>query len=49
MRKLILLVVTAAMLGGCVTRPLGCDGKGRRPVNVPAQAGITHPSCGTAA
>lgn len=49
MRKLILLVVTAAMLAGCAARPPGCDGKDRRPVNVPAQAGITHPSCGAAA
>lgn len=49
MRKLILLVVTAVSLAGCATRQPGCDGKDRRPVNVPAQAGNTHPSCGTAA
>ncbi|WP_296948405.1 hypothetical protein [uncultured Massilia sp.] len=49
MRKLTLLVAIAVSLAGCATRPPGCDGKDRRPVNVPAQAGITHPSCGTAA
>ena len=49
MRKLILLVVTAASLAGCATRPPGCDGKDRRPINAPAQAGTTYPSCGTAA
>lgn len=49
MRKLILLAVFSVSLAGCATRPPGCDGKDRRPVNVPAQAGNTYPSCGMAA
>lgn len=49
MRKLILLVVTSAVLAGCVTRLPTCDGSHRRPINAPAQAGIAYPSCGTAA
>ena len=49
MRKLILLAVAAASLASCAARPPGCDGKDRRPINVPAQAGTTYPSCGTAA
>lgn len=49
MRKLILLVVIFAVLAGCAARLPACDGKHRRPVNVPAQAGAVYPSCGTAA
>lgn len=49
MRKLILLVVTLAVLGGCAARLPTCDGMDRRPINVPAQTGATYPSCGAAA
>lgn len=49
MRKLILLVLTSAMLGGCATRLPTCDGSHRRPINAPAQAGVVYPSCGAAA
>lgn len=49
MRKLILLVVISAVLAGCAARPSTCDGSKRRPINVPAQAGNTYPSCGMAA
>ncbi|MCS0585423.1 hypothetical protein NX784_27965 [Massilia pinisoli] len=49
MRKLILLVVTLAVLDGCASRPPTCDGTDRRPINVSAQTGATYPSCGTAA
>lgn len=49
MRKLILLVVTSAMLAGCASKLGTCDGMRRRPINAPAQAGAVYPSCGTAA
>ena len=49
MRKLILLAVISAVLGGCAARLPTCDGTDRRPINVPAQAGAIHPSCGAAA
>lgn len=49
MRKPILMIAVAAMLAGCAAKPPGCDGSDRRPVNVPEQAGIVHPSCGMAA
>jgi hypothetical protein len=47
MRKLILLVVTSAVLAGCAARLPTCDGSHRRPINAPGQAGTTYPSCGT--
>lgn len=49
MRKLILLAVTSAVLAGCAATPFACDGKHRRPINAPAQAGGVYPSCGMAA
>jgi len=49
MRKLILLVVTSAVLAGCAAKLPTCDGSHRRPINAPAEAGITYPSCGTTA
>jgi uncharacterized protein YcfL len=49
MRKLILLVVTSSMLAGCAARLPTCDGSHRRPINAPAQADATYPSCGAAA
>lgn len=49
MRKLILLLVTSAVLAGCAARLPKCDGSQPRPINAPAQAGITYPSCGTTA
>jgi hypothetical protein len=49
MRKLILLVVTSAVLAGCAAKLPTCDGTHRRPINAPAQAGAVYPSCGTAA
>ena len=49
MRKLIMLVVTSAMLASCAAKLPTCDGKHRRPVNAPAQAGAVYPSCGMAA
>jgi len=49
MRKLILLVVVAAVLAGCAATMSTCDGSHRRPINAPVQAGAVHPSCGAAA
>lgn len=49
MRKLILLLVTTAVLAGCAASLPTCDGKHRRPINAPAQAGIDYPGCGAAA
>jgi hypothetical protein len=49
MRKLILLAVTSAVLGGCASRLPTCDGMDRRPINVPVQTDATYPSCGAAA
>lgn len=49
MRKLILLLVTTVVVAGCAASLPTCDGKHRRPINAPAQAGIVHPSCGVAA
>jgi hypothetical protein len=49
MRKLILLVVTSAVLAGCAAKLPTCDGSHRRPINAPVQAGVTYPSCGQAA
>lgn len=49
MRKLILLVVTSAMLAGCAAGLPMCDGTHRRPINAPVQAAAVYPSCGAAA
>jgi hypothetical protein len=49
MRKLILLAVISAILAGCAARQPACDGKHRRPINAPAQAGTVYPSCGATA
>lgn len=49
MRKLILLAVTSAILAGCAARLPACDGKHRRSINAPAQAGTVYPSCGATA
>lgn len=46
MRKLFLLLVTTSALAGCASALPTCDGKDRRPINSPVQAGIDHPSCG---
>lgn len=46
MRKLLILLATASVLGGCASAPLpGCDGSDRRPINVPASARADYPSC----
>lgn len=48
--SLFLIVLTLAGCATTASTPLPtCDGKHRRPLNVPAQAGITYPSCGSAA
>jgi hypothetical protein len=49
MRKLFTLLTFASLFAGCASKPPTCDGKERRPINVPAQTGITYPSCGIAA
>jgi hypothetical protein len=46
MRKLLILLVAASVLGGCASAPLpGCDGNDRRPINVPASVQAGYPSC----
>lgn len=46
MRKLLILLAAASVLGGCATKPLpGCDGSDRRPINVPTNAQVGYPSC----
>jgi hypothetical protein len=49
MRKLMILVVMSSVLAGCASPLPACDGKDRRPINVPAHAQAGYPSCGTAA
>jgi uncharacterized protein YceK len=46
MRKLLILLVIASALAGCASTLPTCDGKNRRPINVPDQAHIQYPSCG---
>lgn len=46
MRKLLILLAMASVLGGCANAPLpACDGSDRRPINVPASAQADYPSC----
>jgi len=47
MRNLFTLLVMASTLAGCASTLPTCDGKDRRPINVPVQAGIGYPSCDT--
>jgi hypothetical protein len=47
MRNLFTLLVIASALVGCASTLPTCDGKDRRPINVPDQAGIDYPSCST--
>jgi uncharacterized protein YceK len=50
MRKLLILLATACVLGGCASAPLpGCDGSDRRPINVPASTQADYPSCSASA
>jgi uncharacterized protein YceK len=49
MRKLIALLAMASILAGCASTLPTCDGKDRRPINLPAQAGTHYTSCGTTA
>lgn len=46
MRNVLTLLIVAGILTGCASAPPPCDGKDRRPINVPAQARIDYPSCG---
>ena len=47
MCNLFTLLVMASALAGCASTLPTCDGKDRRPINVPVQAGIGYPSCDT--
>lgn len=49
MRRLLILLAMAGTLAGCASTLPVCDGSDRRPINIPAQADVTYPSCGTAA
>jgi hypothetical protein len=49
MRKLIALLAMASTLAGCASTLPTCDGKDRRPINVPVYAGAHNPSCGSTA
>jgi len=50
MRKLLILLASASVLGGCAGTPLpGCDGIDRRPINVPASAQAEYASCSASA
>lgn len=46
MRNLLTLLAMAGALAGCAHTPPSCDGKDRRPINVPASAQVDYPSCG---
>jgi uncharacterized protein YceK len=48
MRKLMTLLALASVLSGCASTLPTCDGKDRRPINVPARVEVPHPSCGDA-
>lgn len=49
MHKLLLALAIAVVVTGCAGTLPTCDGKHRRPINVPDRAEAFHPSCGTAA
>lgn len=54
MRHPFTILLAGVLLAGCAsTRLPTCDGRHRRPINPPAQAGLTppihYPSCGAAA
>lgn len=49
MRKLIALLAMASILAGCASTLPICDGKERRPINVPVHAGAHYLSCGSTA
>lgn len=51
MRRLLTLLAIASALAGCASTGLPtCDGRDRRPINVPPRAEmISYPSCGAAA
>jgi hypothetical protein len=49
MRILSLFLVVLSLASCASARLPTCDGKHRRPLNVPAQASVAYPSCGSAA
>ncbi|WP_440963963.1 hypothetical protein ACL58G_29075 [Massilia sp. GER05] len=50
MRKILIMLATASVLGGCASASLpGCDGSERRPINVPSSAQAGYPSCSASA
>jgi hypothetical protein len=49
MRKLLILLALAGVLVGCASPLPTCDGRDRRPINVPPRVEVEHPSCGSAA
>lgn len=49
MRKILTLLAMASTLAACASTIPACDGKDRRPINVPVHAGTHYPSCGATA
>jgi len=49
MQRLLIMLALASILAGCAGTTPTCDGKDRRPINVPAKAEVKYPSCGLAA
>jgi len=49
MRNVLTLLIVVGILTGCASATPTCDGKDRRPINIPAQARMDYPSCGASA
>lgn len=47
MRNMLTMLAFVGAIAGCASTLPHCDGKDRRPINVPASAQVDYPSCGT--